>query len=353
MTPGRILWIRPDYLGDVAMALPTLQILKKKFPDTQIDALVRKESAALLRCVPEISRIYEFDSFPYTHPPLTPRAYKELSDQLAQRQYAMAIDFRGDPNIWRLLRHLNIPVRLGRIDAMNSNLSHLLTHSVFPSDSKMHMVQQNIELLGQIGLPESQSTFNLNVLSHQLEEVENRLAEAGVAGPFVVLHACSVNSIKEWVPERFAAVADYLIDQYGLSVLVTGSVDDQKYNDVILKSMTRPEHAFNAAGWFRLELLPALLKKAEFVVTIDSAPSHIASAVGTTVVALMLPHLQLVYRPYGNRHRVIAPTDCQITELLSNGFQSRLLEAISVEDVVCEIDALMQTRLDSYSVTTR
>ncbi len=344
MPQSRILWIRPDYLGDVIMALPALRVLKENFPHAEIDALVREESSALLCSLPEISRIHKLDIFPYSHPALTPKAYKELFNELDQRQYALAIDFRGDTNIWRLLHRLGIPVRVGRIDALNSAHSHLLTHAAHPSDNRMHMVQQNVELLNQIGISPAKVMNSLSVSLQQLQEVESRLAEAGITTPFIVLHARSANSIKEWVPERFAVIADYLINQYGITVLITGSAADKTYNDVILKSMSRTDRVFNMAGWFKLEFLPALLKKADLLVTIDSAPSHIAAAVGTTVIALMLPHLQYSYRPHGECHKVITPTENQIERLLNNGFQDRLLEAISVNDVIREIDVVLRNK---------
>jgi predicted lipopolysaccharide heptosyltransferase III len=330
----RILWVRLDHIGDVVMSLPALHALRRRYPDAQIDTLVRPGCAALFENNADANRVLTYDSprFPQKKSSGGAGFFRTLAliQRLRRRQYDVAIDMRGD-DIARLLISLSgVPLRLGpeRIfyESVGApNFSFLMTHPVPIADEPQHAVQNNLELLRVLDVPANVLLVRLETSSAQRECVDEKLQQMGVSANFASIHACSNDSERNWQPERFAAVAEYLVEQHGLDVVLTGTTGDAMYNARIINSMLHSERAHNAAGCFRLQELPAFYERAKLMVTVDTGPMHIAAATGTPIVALFLPRLAPRHHPYGQNNGVVTGSEYS-------------LDSVRIDDVLAAIE---------------
>jgi ADP-heptose:LPS heptosyltransferase len=107
---------------------------------------------------------------------------------------------------------------------------------------------------------------------------------------------------KLWDNNKCAQVGDWLIQQ-GFSVVFTGGGGDRKVVDEIIAQMHYP--AVNLAGDTTLKTLAALYGKAPLVISTDTGPMHIASAVGTPVVAIFGSTAPWRTGPFGEKHQVV------------------------------------------------
>ena len=108
---------------------------------------------------------------------------------------------------------------------------------------------------------------------------------------------------KLWANSKFAELADRLVKQYDASVVFTGSQPDRStIQDIVSRMETQ---ATNLAGETTLITLAALYEKADFIISTDTGPMHIAAALGTPTVALFGPTAPWRTGPFGSGHQVI------------------------------------------------
>ena len=130
-----------------------------------------------------------------------------------------------------------------------------------------------------------------------------QLAASG-PGPIVAIHTSGGRAIKQWEPDRFAAIAATLANTHGARILLTGSATDRPLTDVV-KAAVPADRLIDVVGNADLLVLAALLERVELLITGDTGPMHLASAVGTPVVAVFGPSDPVRYAPSGVSDRVV------------------------------------------------
>ena len=338
----RILWIRLDHIGDLALSLPALHALRENFPDARIDALTLPSSAPLLADVPGVSEVLTYDAPAFARDKKTAAGAGEtqsLMRRLRARRYDLAVDTRGDDTS-RLLAYFGGarrragPERAFYESPGKPNYAFLLTHPVPMADAPAQAADANLFLLRSLGLtvPEA-PPYRLSPSPARAAAVRESLAALGVVGPYAVLHARPSEGSKAWNSEGFAAVANHLARAHGLSVLLSGAPADGEENARILAGITETARVFDIAGRFGLADLPALFQSARVMVTVDTGPMHIGAMVGTPLVALFLPGLADLYYPYRQPGSVLAPAP-DAARFWRGGF----LDALPAESVMRAVD---------------
>jgi len=119
----------------------------------------------------------------------------------------------------------------------------------------------------------------------------------------VVLHPGARWPTKVWPAASWARLADRLIREKGLAVVITGSAADRELAAQIVAQMR--EQALNLAGRTSLAELAGIMQQARLAVTADTGPMHLAAALGTKVVAIFGPTAPGRTGPFGPGHRVV------------------------------------------------
>ena len=133
---------------------------------------------------------------------------------------------------------------------------------------------------------------------------------------------------RDWSAEGFAAVADYLVSRHGLKVLLGGAAVDVPYNTHIMRLAKHSTQMRNVAGELPLTHLPAFLKKAQIMISVDTGPMHLGAMVKVPIVALMLPDLALRHYPWNQPDAVVVAPDGKMGN-------------ISVDAVLGKIDRIL------------
>jgi heptosyltransferase-3 len=311
----RILWIRLDHYGDLIMNLPAIVAIKDHYgDDVEIDALVMPYSSLVIQGQPELSRIFTYNL-----------AARDLGGQgrqslvgklmtiakLRMRRYDLAIEFRGD-DVARQLAYLSgsqyrLGPRQSRYEPYPDNLSFLMTHPAQMTDGDIPSYLYNLQLLRKAGLTADEKTYRYHVPNESRDRVRDQLAEIGISDGFAVIHTCASKPYRNWLPERFAKVADYLAGQ-GYRILLSGGPKDSAYNQTIIEVATRPDQIVDVAGRFRVPDLAAFFERAALMVSVDTGPMHIAASVGIPIVSIFVPWMVEWHHPFGQRDSVVYPS---------------------------------------------
>jgi ADP-heptose:LPS heptosyltransferase len=132
----------------------------------------------------------------------------------------------------------------------------------------------------------------LSITPEDLAEAEHEVPEDG--RPLVVVSPGSRDPRRRWPAKKFAAVADRLAEK-GARIIINGDSGDRAAAEETLSEMKRD--AQNVCGSLSLNGLAGLLSRAKLLVSNDSGPFHVASAVNTRSVAIFWCGNVLTYGP--------------------------------------------------------
>jgi heptosyltransferase-3 len=303
----RVLVIKLRHHGDVLLTSPVFNTLKAALPASEIDALVYADTCQMLEGHPAIAQLHG----------IVRGKKRSLWDEictewrllrtLKQRRYDLVVHLTDHPRggwMTRLMapRWAVAPKRKGRF------WKRTFTHQYsLPRQANRHTVEKNLDALRRIGLhPRDQDKRLCMVPGAAAEQrVGQLLAEHGVSDSFIHLHPASRWFFKCWPSERMAELVDAL-GADGHNIVVTGAPDARE-RAMIAEIRARSTAAWvDLSGQLSLREMAALSARARLFVGVDSAPMHIAAAVGTSVVALFGPSGELEWAPWGGQHRIVS-----------------------------------------------
>ena len=143
----------------------------------------------------------------------------------------------------------------------------------------------------------------------------------------------AINSrAKRWPAERYAALADRLIDELGAQVLLVGSSAEAEVSLEVRSQMRN--QPLTLTGQTDLAELVATLSLVDLLVTNDTGPAHIASALGRPTLVIFGPTNPLTTRPFSPFGEIVRePPDCAPCMLRDCPIDHRCMTAITPSDV--------------------
>jgi len=314
---SRALVTKLRHHGDVLLASPVFSVLKAVAPHVEVDALVYGETAPMLEGHPAIARIHTIDRAWKREGPLRQLANERtLARDLAARRYDLLVHLTEHPRGIALARRLKPRWAVTTERAPERGSAWLwkrhYTHFYrLPRATERAMVEQNLDALRRLGVDPPDDVRRLVMVPGPEAEaaVDAKLAARSLErGGFVQLHPASRWFFKCWPPARVAALADRIAADR-IPVVLTAAPDERERAllDAVLAAIapaTR-ERVVDLGGQLTLRELAALTARARLFVGVDSAPMHIAAAVGTPVVAAFGPSSEVAWGPWRVPNRVV------------------------------------------------
>ncbi len=286
----KILIRATNWVGDAIMALPALRAVRERFPDAQIAVVARPYVADIYRDQQVCDRLIAYDSRG-EHASFSGR--ERLAGELRKQKFDVALLLQNAFDAAWLAWRAGIPQRIGYA---RDGRSVLLTKAVpVPKTGEIPEHEQfyYLELLRRAGWVDSlsgESSISLKLPSQSKLRAGECLLAAGSrpkALRVAIGAGASYGSAKCWPPERFAAVADRLIDEFDADVVLFGTPAEKAVSSAIAGAMRR--RPIDLTGTTTIADLPALLSQCQLFLGNDSGAMHVAAAVGLPVVAVFGP----------------------------------------------------------------
>ncbi len=281
--PKRILLVRLSALGDVLLATPAVRALKRRFPDAEIDWLVERPYLPLVEENPHAAALgYDKRG---EHRGL--KGWLKLRRQLEERDYDLVIDLQGKPKT-ALLRSVARDSL-----AMQKRTPLEAARALFGDDPPLvraHAVDLFLEALRPLGVEPDGQALELKVSESSRQE-----ARELPAGRLVGLAPGARWATKRWPAEHFAQLAQQLGER-GFTPVLFGGPGDRNEIDAVRAAMPAGMPLVDTMS-LSVGGLAAAISWLEVLVAGDSGPVHIASALGTPVVALFGPTSPARWRP--------------------------------------------------------
>ncbi len=315
-TPERILIIKLSAIGDVVHSLPFLEVLRENFPDSRIDWLVEEQAFQIIAGHPGLDRVIVSRRSSWKNSLLhfkscmpVIREVKSFLKELRSYEYDLVIDLQGLLKSGVLVGLSRGRRKIGIAGAREGGWIFLNERPV-PVDYDQHAIDRYLRVAGYLECDLSPWKGDIPVSDSDKKWVNDLLNATGIGKrPLVAINPMARWKTKLWEPERFAALANRIIDELSCEVIFTGSNTDRNIIKHISKKMKR--RPINLAGRTSLKQLACLFTRCKALVTTDTGPMHIGAAMGCLVVALFGPTAPWRTGPYGQSHKVIrADLEC-------------------------------------------
>jgi lipopolysaccharide heptosyltransferase II len=287
----KLLVIRLDLLGDVALSLPAVRALRAGYPAAEIVFLVRPAAAPIAARCPAVDRVLTFDpdALRPSGRPFAAASWRVLFATLhtiRTERFDLVVGLFG---VWASVFAIAsaAPWRVGyRGEGFPGAYSHSLSGRRYRP--VQHEVAWCLRLAQQAGGRLPAPAPDLQVTPADRAAARAVLVSAGWDGrPLVVLSPGAVaGAAKRWTPTGWAALADWLHTQ-GIAVALVGTSSERPLAAPVLAAAQHPP--LDLVGRTSLPTLLGVLALASLVVSGDSGPLHLAEALGTPVVALHGP----------------------------------------------------------------
>lgn len=281
----RLVVIRPDdKLGETLLATPVFQALREALPDAYLEGWVGQRWSAMVDGSPYLDKVRGV--------PFRPRGvtFWQLAFALRKTRFDACLVLRPDTRSYlRMTRYGRVPICAGIIQNRPS-LRGLLTH-IAPITCDMHQVERNLAV-AEVVLERPLSRPPLAFTPSCSASLPLSLRSIPPKS-YAVLHLSTGGVQPQWLPDRFARVADYLAERYRLTPVLSGAPNEQVRGFQCTHDMHRK--AVNLVGKLSVLELAEVLRNAHLLISVDTGIVHLASALQIPCVSL---HFRKDYPPH-------------------------------------------------------
>jgi predicted lipopolysaccharide heptosyltransferase III len=338
----RILLIQLGDIGDLVLTTPAVKALKENHPHSQIFILVRTHARELIEDFPWADGVISVN-----------KEKRRLADEivyqmdlflgLRKKKFELAIDLRTGTRGAIISFLSGARLRMGRYSE-NGRLwrNRLFTHLVRPEDElRQYSTLHNLNILAPLELKIEGTTPKLTVTAGKQRGAVDILRRAKVPldRPIIAFHPFSRWRYKEWPIRNHIKLINHIGSRYGISIVITGPISEKdRAAEIVRGSKTV---IYSLAGATSVGELAGVLGKCSLLIGIDSAPMHIAAAVGTPTVSIFGPSSPTNWAPRGEQHCVLHK-DLPCRPCRQKGCHnmevSRCLEELTAAEVIPIVD---------------
>jgi len=340
----RVLVRAPNWIGDSVMCLPALESLKALFPSSEITVLTKPRSVPVFQSNPLIKDVVGYDD-KKRHKGL--RGRLRLARELKGRGFDLAVLFQNAFDAAFISFVARVPERAGYARDLRSGL---LTKAIPVTDEikKRHQVFYYLNIIESLGGRAATQVPRIYLSADESAWADEFIRKNGLVGMSLAGAApgASYGPAKRWGTENFARVLTMLSRSFNSVPVVFGGVEDMDVCSEVTGKIGGK--VLNVAGAITLRQFMALLARTKVLVTNDSGPMHIGSALNVPTIAIFGSTDPLLTGPLSERARVvIKKTECSpCFERTCRYGHYRCLGAISPDEVFHEAEALVRLELE-------
>lgn len=300
--PRRILVIKLRATGDVVLATPVIENLKRRFPRALLSFMTEEASADILRWNPLLDELIVLPLRRWGSRGIRGswREQVRFYRDLRRRRFDLAIDLFGNPRSAVLTWLTGAPVRVGYAFRVRR---HAYTTVVMPSGQPGHEVLFHLKALEALHIPVATDRPRIAIPGTADVKAGAWLGEhAPDARTVIGLNPGGGWTIKRWPPEFFGRLADTLIDEYGVVVLILWGPGEE---GLVARTTSAMRNRPLVLPEATIAELGAYLKRCGLLISNDSAPMHMAAALNVPTVGIFGPTDPRAQGPWGDGHAVV------------------------------------------------
>jgi heptosyltransferase I len=339
--PREVCILRLSAIGDTCHVLAVLRTLQAAWPLTRFTWVIGRVEHRLMGLLPDVEFI-TYDKRGGLG------ELKRIRSVLLARRFDLLLHMQLAFRASVLSTLAPARVKLGFDRARARELQWLFTtHSIRPA-ARQHVMDSLFGFAERFGVHEKLLRWDIPI-PETARDYARRVIPDGA--PTLVISPCSSHPLRNWRSEHYAQVADYAASRLGLRVVLCGGRSElEKWVGVEIERRMRHERV-NTIGQDTLLQLLAVLERAAVLLTPDSGPAHMASAVGTPVVGLYAATNPARSGPYLSRQWCVDKYDAAAQRLLGKPAaelpwttkieRPGVMDLIRPEDVIARLHSVL------------
>jgi predicted lipopolysaccharide heptosyltransferase III len=330
-----ILLLQLKRIGDLILTTPAIAALRQTFPEAQVTLAVSRQCAELLPAIANVDDV------------LTAR--RNLRDvalffSVAARRFDCCVDFtRNDRSAFlALLSGARKRAASCRVRDQSKTRARAYTDFVSVRMRDMHTIDYHLELLKPLGVrPPASLAPHLSLPKTARVKAEAFRRQWRISRPCVILHPGSARREKLWEPERWAEVIEHFGRNWDIDLVLTSGASPEERAHIAAIKNSADQRIIDLSGKTDLLTLAALIAQARLLVTVDSAPVHLAAALGTPQVILFGPTNPFHWRPRESPALILQGRSAAPVTEFSPVRPRFPMSEISTEAVIGAMDSLL------------
>lgn len=334
----KILLIRTDRIGDVLLSTPAIKAVRRHFPSAHIGVMVRPYAKEIVLGSPYIDEVilYDKDS---RHKSVF--SSLKFAFNLRKKRFDLSLILHPTNRVNIISFLAGIPKRIG----WNRKMGFLLTKKI--EDKKhlgeKHELEYSLDIIRAIGIETQDKALSIPLRKDHRKNIEEFFEKNNIGDKdrLIAINPTASCPSKTWPIENFIALSAELIKRYNAKILIVSGPEDVKKTKGLAASLKKD--VIDASGKTSVGQLAWLLRKAVVFISNDSGPVHIATAVGTPVIAIFgraQPGLSpRRWGPLGERDIFLhKDVGCEICLAHNCEKEFACLKAIEVKDVLDAVE---------------
>ncbi|MBM4191546.1 MAG: glycosyltransferase family 9 protein [Gammaproteobacteria bacterium] len=343
--PESVCLLRLSAIGDTCHVVPLLRSLQRAWPGTRFTWIIGQAELQLMTLLSGVEFITVGKRAGFA-------GLKTLRAALRRRQFDLMLHLQLSVRASVIAALVPARIKLGFDRARARELQWLVTNARIAPRSREHVLDSFLGFAESAGVRQRVLEWNLPLPDDAIKYAKRLIPDG--APRTLVISACSTHALRNWLAERYAAVARHAIEEHGMTVILAGGPSETE------KSMSHAIAAqcsgvINQVGKDTLPQLLALLSRATALLAPDTGPAHMATMVGTPVIGLYAATNPARSGPYLSREWCIdafpratqkfrrsAPNGLPWTTKIE---EPGVMELIEVPEVCNRLDALLASHL--------
>jgi predicted lipopolysaccharide heptosyltransferase III len=327
-----ILLIQLRRIGDLILTTPAIAALRTKFPDAKISLAVASDCKELLPAIPGIDQALVVNSA---------RSWLEI----VRGKFDYCVDFTRNDRSAFLTRLSRARSRITRerLKQRSTIRASAYNQFVVAPARQQHTIDSYLRLLEPLEVRDASLEIQLNLPSEARAAADRLRAIHKIDNRYIIFHPGSARAEKFWEAQRWAKLLEHAGANHDVDLVLTSgnSALEQDHLREIKSNLRR--EVVDLSGKTDLLTLAALIEQAQLLVTVDSAPMHLAAATRTRQVALFGPTNPFHWRPRDSAALILQGASTSPLREFSPDQPPVPMNQISTEAAIDAMDALLST----------
>jgi heptosyltransferase I len=339
--PTSVCILRLSAIGDTCHVLPVVRTLQRAWPDTRFTWIIGKVEAKLLGHIPDIEFIV-LDKKSLLG------SYRLLRQAMRGRHFDVLMHMQVALRASLFSSLVPARIKLGFDRKRARELQWLFTTNRIRPSERQHVMDSLFGFAEKFHVYEKLLRWDIPIPQAARDYARRVIPEEGKT---IIISPCSSHRLRNWRAEYYAQIADHVISDLGYRVLLCGgrSETERQMGEAIVKHMK--QECENAIGQDTLLEFLATVERAVAIITPDSGPAHMATAVGTPVVGLYAATNPARSGPYLSRQWCVDKYDLAARRLLDKSAadlpwttkieRPGVMDLITPDDVIKKLHSVM------------
>lgn len=338
-----ILAVRTDRIGDFTLTTPAIRALKLGFPNAKVTALIVPAVKEIAVGNPFIDDVI-VDERKGAHKGIA--GFWKLVAEIRKRKFDLAVIFHTKKRTNLACFLAGIPYRTGY---KNEKFGFLLNHPLVDKrhEGRKHESELCMDVVRALGVTNVDTQFVVPLNENNEKWVDeffaqNKLKEKGFV---IAIHPGASDPSRRWAPERFAELIDALNKRYKCQLILLATNEMKNLSEKVL-SMVKTS-VMDLTGQTSVGQMVSLLRRCNLLVSNDTGPVHIATALHMPVVSIFTRNQPGInperWKPLGEKVRTVsAPLDLISDFRKAGSVPDEYLARIPTTEVLEAVDALLK-----------